>query len=242
MEDRIDGRKHDEIRPIKITRKFISHTEGSVFIEMGKTRIVCTASVEDKVPPFLKGKGSGWITAEYDMIPKSAPIRIIRPQVAGKISGRTHEIQRLIGRSLRCAVDMNKLGEKTIWLDCDVIEADGGTRTAAITGSFIALFDCLHSLVDRKILPEIPITDFVAAVSLGIVKDDILIDLCFAEDSAAQVDMNVVMNSSGKFIEIQSSAEGYPFYREKFDIMLDKASKAISKIIGHQKKILSQNI
>ena len=242
MGDRIDGRKHDEIRPIKITRKFISHTEGSVFIEMGKTRIICTASVEDKVPPFLKGKGSGWITAEYDMIPKSAPIRIIRPQVAGKISGRTHEIQRLIGRSLRCAVDMNKLGEKTIWLDCDVIEADGGTRTAAITGSFIALFDCLHSLVDRKILPEIPITDFVAAVSLGIVNDDALIDLCFAEDSAAQVDMNVVMNSSGKFIEIQSSAEGYPFYREKFDTMLDKASKAISEIIGHQKKILSQNI
>ena len=242
MEDRIDGREHDETRPIKITRKFISHTEGSVFIEMGKTRIVCTASVEDKVPPFLKGKGSGWITAEYDMIPKSAPTRIIRPQVTGKISGRTHEIQRLIGRSLRCAVDMKKLGEKTIWLDCDVIEADGGTRTAAITGSFIALFDCLHSLVDRKILPEIPITDFVAAVSLGIVNDDILMDLCFAEDSAAQVDMNVVMNSSGKFIEIQSSAEGYPFYREKFDIMLDKASKAISEIIGYQKKILSQDI
>jgi len=242
MEDRIDGRKHDEIRPIKITRKFISHTEGSVFIEMGKTRIVCTASVEDKVPPFLKGKGSGWVTAEYDMIPKSAPTRIIRPQVIGKISGRTHEIQRLIGRSLRCAVDMKKLGEKTIWLDCDVIEADGGTRTAAITGSFIALFDCLHSLVDRKILPEIPITDFVAAVSLGIVNDDILIDLCFAEDSAAQVDMNVVMNSSDKFIEIQSSAEGYPFYREKFDTMLDKASKAISEIIGYQKKILSQDI
>ena len=242
MEDRIDGRKYDEIRPIKITRKFISHTEGSVFIEMGKTRIVCTASVEDKVPPFLKGKGSGWITAEYDMIPKSAPTRIIRPQVTGTISGRTHEIQRLIGRSLRCAVDMKKLGEKTIWLDCDVIEADGGTRTAAITGSFIALFDCLHSLVDRKILPEIPITDFVAAVSLGIVNDDILIDLCFAEDSAAQVDMNVVMNSSGKFIEIQSSAEGYPFYREKFDIMLDKASKAISEIISYQKKILSQDI
>lgn len=242
VNSRKDGRKNDEVRKIKITRKYISHTDGSVFIEMGNTRIVCTASVEDKVPPFLKGKGSGWITAEYDMIPKASPIRIIRPQVTGKIAGRTHEIQRLIGRSLRCAVDMKKLGEKTIWIDCDVIEADGGTRTASITGSFIALFDCLQSLVTQKVLEEMPITDFVAAISLGIVGGDILIDLCFEEDSSAQVDMNVVMNSSGKFIEIQSSAEGNLYSRDDFNIMLDKATRAINDITILQKKILSQKI
>ncbi len=241
-EGRIDGRKNDEVRKIKITRKYISHTDGSVFIEMGNTRIVCTASVENKVPPFLKGKGSGWITAEYDMIPRAAPVRIIRPQVAGKITGRTHEIQRLIGRSLRCAVDMEKLGERTIWIDCDVIEADGGTRTASITGSFIALFDCLRSLVTQKILEEMPITDFIAAISLGIVEGNILVDLCFEEDSAAQVDMNIVMSSSGKFIEIQSSAEGDPYSRDDFNIMLDKATKAINDITVFQKKILSQKI
>lgn len=242
MGSRIDGRKNDEVRKIKITRKYISHADGSVFIEMGNTRIVCTASVENKVPPFLKGKGSGWITAEYDMIPRAAPVRIIRPQVAGKITGRTHEIQRLIGRSLRCAVDMVKLGERTIWIDCDVIEADGGTRTASITGSFIALFDCLRSLVTQKILEEMPITDFIAAISLGIVEGNILIDLCFEEDSAAQVDMNIVMSSSGKFIEIQSSAEGDPYSRDDFNIMLDKATKAINDITVFQKKILSQKI
>lgn len=242
MASRIDGRKNDEIRKIKITRNYISHTPGSIFIEMGNTRIVCTASIEDKVPPFLKGKGSGWITAEYDMIPKSSPIRIIRSQVSGKINGRTHEIQRLIGRSLRCAVDMKKIGEKTIWIDCDVIEADGGTRTAAITGSFIALFDCLQSLVTQKILTELPITDFVAAVSVGIIDGSILVDLCFAEDSTAQVDMNVVMNSSNKYIEIQSTAEGEPYLREDFNKMLDKATDAINEIIGFQKKVLSQGI
>jgi ribonuclease PH len=241
-EGRIDGRKNDEVRKIKITRKYISHTDGSVFIEMGNTRIVCTASVEDKVPPFLKGKRSGWITAEYGMIPKAAPVRIIRPQVAGKIAGRTHEIQRLIGRSLRCTVDMKKLGERTIWIDCDVIESDGGTRTASITGSFIALFDCLQSLVTHKILEEMPITDFIAAISLGIVEGNILVDLCFEEDSAAQVDMNIVMSSGGKFIEIQSSAEGDPYSRDDFNIMLDKATKAINDITVFQKKILSQKI
>jgi ribonuclease PH len=242
MASRIDGRKNDEIRKIKITRNYISHTPGSVFIEMGNTRIVCTASIEDKVPPFLKGKGCGWITAEYDMIPRSSPVRIIRSQVTGKINGRTHEIQRLIGRSLRCAVDMKKIGEKTIWIDCDVIEADGGTRTAAITGSFIALFDCLQSLVTQKILTELPITDFVAAVSVGIIDSSILVDLCFAEDSTAQVDMNVVMNSSNKYIEVQSTAEGEPYTREDFNKMLDKATDAINEIIGLQKKILSQGI
>jgi ribonuclease PH len=235
---RVDGRKNNEIRNIKITRKYISHLDGSVFIEMGNTRIICTATIEEKVPPFLKGKGSGWITAEYDMIPMSSPVRIIRSQVTGRINGRTHEIQRLIGRSLRCAVDLTRMGERTVWIDCDVIEADGGTRTAAITGSYVALFDCLQSIVSKGVIEEMPITDFIAAVSVGIVNGNILVDLCFAEDSLATVDMNVVMNSSGKFIEIQSTAEGCPFLRDDFNTMLDKAAEAINNIMEHQKKVL----
>jgi len=242
MGKRIDGRKDDEVREIKITRNYISHAPGSVFIEMGKTRIVCTATVEEKVPPFIRGKGTGWITAEYDMIPRSAPQRIIRPQVIGKINGRTHEIQRLIGRSFRAAVDLKKLGERTIWIDCDVIEADGGTRTASITGGFVALFDCLHSMVDTKIIEEMPITNFIAAISVGIVNGEVLIDLCFREDSQADVDMNVVMNSGGEFIEIQSTAEGNTFGKEIFLQMLGKSAKAIGDIISLQKKILSQKI
>jgi len=242
MGKRIDGRKDDEVREIKITRNYISHAPGSVFIEMGKTRIVCTATVEEKVPPFIRGKGTGWITAEYDMIPRSAPQRIIRPQAIGKINGRTHEIQRLIGRSFRAAVDLKKLGERTIWIDCDVIEADGGTRTASITGGFVALFDCLHSLVDKKIIEEMPITNFIAAISVGIVNGEVLIDLCFGEDSQADVDMNVVMNSGGEFIEIQSTAEGNTFGKEIFLQMLDKSAKAVGNIISLQKKILSQKI
>ncbi len=242
MANRTDGRHLDEIREIKITRRYISHTEGSVFIEAGNTRIICTATVEDRVPPFLKGKGMGWITAEYDMIPRSAPARIIRPQVSGKITGRTHEIQRLIGRALRCGVDLSKLGERTIWIDCDVIEADGSTRTTSITGSFVALFDCLHKMVDEKILDEMPIENFIAAVSVGIVNGKIMVDLNFIEDSAAQVDMNVIMDSSGRFIEIQASAENYPFYREEFNKLMDLASGAIDNIISYQKQVLSQGI
>lgn len=242
MVERIDGRKKDEIRKIKITRNYISHADGSVFIEMGKTRIVCTATVEDKVPRFLAGKGSGWITAEYDMIPSAAPQRIVRAQTAGRINGRTHEIQRLIGRSLRSVVDLNKIGERTIWIDCDVIEADGGTRTASITGSFIALFDCMHSMIERKIIDIIPVERFLAAVSVGIVDGEILVDLCFKEDSKAQVDMNVVMNSRDELIEVQSTAEVTPFSREDFDKMLEKATIAIKEIIEIQKKILSQNL
>ena len=242
MFKRIDGRKKDEIRKIKITRNYISHADGSVFIEMGKTRVVCTATVEDKVPRFLSGKGSGWITAEYDMIPGAAPQRIIRAQTAGRINGRTHEIQRLIGRSLRAVVDLNKIGARTIWIDCDVIEADGGTRTASITGSFIALFDCMHSMVERKIIDIMPVERFLAAVSVGIVDGEILVDLCFEEDSKAQVDMNVVMNSRSELIEVQSTAEISPFSREEFDKMLGKSSVAIEEIIEIQKKILSQNL
>jgi len=242
MVKRIDGRKKDEIRKIKITRNYISHSDGSVFIEMGRTRIVCTATVEDKIPKFLAGKGSGWITAEYDMIPGAAPQRIIRAQTLGRINGRTHEIQRLIGRSLRSVADLNKIGERTIWIDCDVIEADGGTRTASITGSFIALFDCMHSLIEKKIIEVMPIENFLAAVSVGIVDGEILVDLCFEEDSKAQVDMNVVMNSKGELIEVQSTAEVNPFSRENFDKMLEKATNAVKEIIEIQKRILSQSL
>ena len=227
MSERLDGRKNTDIREIKITRKYISHADGSVFIEMGNTRIVCTATCEDKVPPFLRGKGKGWITAEYDMIPGSTPQRVIRPQASGRINGRTHEIQRLIGRSLRAAVDLDRIGERTIWIDCDVIEADGGTRTASITGSFIALFDCLQGMIEKKILDEMPIESFVAAISVGIVDGDVMVDLCFSEDSRAEVDMNVVANSKDNLIEVQSTAEGTPFSREEFDDMLGKAMEAI---------------
>ena len=242
MAERIDGRKNDEIREVKVSRNYISHTEGSVLIEMGNTRVICTATVEDKVPLFLRGKSTGWITAEYDMIPRSAPQRIVRPQVMGRINGRTHEIQRLIGRSLRAVVDLEKLEGKTVWIDCDVIEADGGTRTASITGGFIALFDCMHSLVEKGVISEIPIEAFLAAISVGIVDDEILVDLCFKEDSRAQVDMNVVMNSKDQLIEVQSTAENRSFSREEFDEMLNKSAKAIDKIINFQKKILSQKI
>jgi len=242
MVKRIDNRKNDRLREIKVTRNYISHADGSVFIEMGKTRIVCTATVEDKVPRFLAGKGSGWITAEYDMIPGAALQRIVRAQTTGRINGRTHEIQRLIGRSLRAVVDLNKIGERTVWIDCDVIEADGGTRTASITGSFIALFDCMHSMIEKKIIDTMPIENFLAAVSVGIVDGEILVDLCFEEDSRAQVDMNVVMDSKGELIEVQSTAELSPFSREDFDKMLEEATSAIKEIIEIQKKILSQDL
>ncbi len=242
MADRIDGRKNNEIREIKLTRNFISHADGSVFIEMGKTRIVCTATVEDKVPRFLMGKGKGWITAEYGMLPASAQRRIVRAQSLGRINGRTHEIQRLIGRSLRGTVDLNKIGERTIWLDCDVIEADGGTRTASITGSFVALFDCIQSMIERKMITEMVIENFLAAVSIGIVGGETMVDLCFTEDSTAEVDMNVVMNSKGKLIEVQSTAEGAPYSREDFNQMLEMSAGAIESIIELQKKTLSQGL
>jgi len=235
---RIDGRRNDQIRGIKITRNYISHAEGSVFIEMGNTRVICTATIDEKVPPFLRGKGQGWITAEYDMLPRSAPQRIIRPQVAGKISGRFHEIQRLIGRSLRAVIDLSLIGERTVWIDCDVVEADGGTRTAAINGSFLALYDCMSSLVSSQKIPEMPIKCFLAAISVGIVNEQVMADLCFAEDSSAQVDMNVVMDSTGKFVEIQASAEGLPFAREQFNFMMDISEKALREIIDMERKTI----
>ncbi|MCX6347021.1 MAG: ribonuclease PH [Actinobacteria bacterium] len=238
MNSRIDGRSNDELRPINVTRNYISHAEGSVFIEVGKTRVICTATIEEKVPQFQKGKGLGWVTAEYDMIPRSTQVRIIRPQTIGKIGGRTHEIQRLIGRSLRGVVDFKKLGERTIWIDCDVIEADGGTRCAAITGGFVALYDCCRHLVEQKIISEMPVSDFLAAISVGIVNGEIMADLCFAEDSTAEVDMNVVMNSQGNLIEVQSTAEYKAFSREDFNKLLDLSVFSIEKLFEVQKMAL----
>lgn len=238
MSTRINGRSNDELRQVKVTRNYISHAEGSAFIEVGKTRVICTATVEEKVPPFQRGKGIGWVTAEYDMIPRSAQVRIIRPQTTGKIKGRTHEIQRLIGRSLRGVVDFQKLGERTIWIDCDVIEADGGTRCASITGGYIALFDCCRYLVEQKIITEMPVSDFLAAISVGIVNGEIMADLCFAEDSTAEVDMNVVMNSKGNLIEVQSTAENKAFSREDFNKLLDLSMVSIEKLFLIQKKVL----
>jgi ribonuclease PH len=238
MDKRIDGRANDELRPVNVTRNYISHAEGSVFIEVGKTRLICTATIEEKVPAFQKGKGLGWVTAEYDMIPRSTQVRIIRPQTTGKIGGRTHEIQRLIGRSLRGVVDFQKLGERTVWIDCDVIEADGGTRCAAITGGFIALFDCCRHLADKKIITEMPVGDFLAAVSVGIVNGEIMADLCYEEDSSAEVDMNVVMNSKGNLVEVQSTAENKAFSRDEFNKMLDLSISSIEKLFDIQRKAL----
>lgn len=232
---RSDGRRPDELRPVKITRDYISVAEGSVLIEMGNTRLICTASMEDRVPQFLKDQKRGWITAEYSMLPRATDIRTIRESVQGRVGGRTHEIQRLIGRSLRSVVDMEALGERTIWLDCDVIQADGGTRTAAITGAFICLSDALEHALSIGIISKNPIRDYVAAVSVGVVDGQPMLDLCYEEDSRAEVDMNVVMTGSGLFVEIQGTAESRPFDRSALDELLGLARGGIGKLIEKQK-------
>lgn len=237
---RNDGRTADQLRPVKITRKFILHAEGSVLIEVGDTKVICTATVDEKVPPFLKGAGKGWVTAEYAMLPRSAPVRIIREAAKGKISGRTHEIQRLVGRVLRSIVDLKALGERTVIIDCDVIQADGGTRTASITGSFVALIDALGKLVEQKALPRIPVHEYLAAVSVGKVKGEILLDLAYGEDSAAEVDMNVVMTNTGKFVEVQGTAEEMPFSREEFNNLITYAEKGIGELVAIQKQALGE--
>ena len=211
---------------------------GSVLIEMGETKVICTVSMEEKVPPFLKGTNQGWLTAEYGMLPGSTPERKVRDVVKGAINGRSQEIQRLIGRSLRAVVDFSKLGERTIWIDADVIQADGGTRTAAITGAFVALYDALEKLKREGIIKEIPIREFVAAVSVGIVDGEILLDLSANEDMRAEVDMNVVMTESGKFVEIQGTAEKTPFTHEQLQHMLNLAKQGIMRLIEIQKKTL----
>lgn len=231
---RSDGRDADKIRKITITRNYNKYAEGSCLIELGNTRVICTATVEESVPPFLKNTGSGWVTAEYGMLPRSCQTRIQR----GKDSGRTHEIQRLIGRSLRAVSEIKKLGERTIWIDCDVIQADGGTRTASITGSFIALTDALHKLKEEGLIQKLCLKDIVAATSVGIVNGSLLLDLTYSEDSQAEVDMNVVMTGSGQLIEIQGTAERKTFSKEQMDAMLNLARNGITQLVETQRKTL----
>ncbi len=231
---RIDGRGADKIRKVTITRNYIKYPEGSCLIELGNTKVICTASVEETVPSFLRNSGTGWVTAEYGMLPRSCNSRIPR----GKDSGRTYEIQRLVGRTLRSVIDMKSLGERTIWIDCDVIQGDGGTRTASITGSFIALVDALQKLKKDGKIKSVPVADYVAATSVGILDGNLILDLCYEEDSKAEVDMNVIMTGSGDFIEIQGTAERKPFSKEKMDTMLELAKKGISELFIVQRKLV----
>jgi ribonuclease PH len=233
---RSDGRANNQMRPVTVTPDYISHAEGSALIEFGKTRVLCVATIEDGVPPWLTGRGQGWITAEYAMLPRAGTQRSRRESVTGKIGGRTHEIQRLIGRSLRAAVDLRALGEHTITLDCDVIQADGGTRTAAITGAWIALQRATKRLTARKTLRVDPVRVGVAAVSVGIVKGATLLDLAYDEDSKAEVDANVVMTSKGEFIEVQGTAEGKPFTRAQLDELLALAESGIHSLLDIQQR------
>lgn len=237
---RIDGRGPDELRPVRILRHYNKYAEGSVLIEMGDTRVICTASVDDKVPPFLKGTGKGWVTAEYGMLPRATEVRTLREAAKGRQGGRTLEIQRLIGRSLRAVVDLQALGERTIQLDCDVIQADGGTRTASITGAFVALTDACQRLVQSGVLSALPIKDFVAAVSVGMVDGEPCLDLCFAEDSGAAVDMNVVMTGGGRFVEVQGTGEEATFGRDDMDRLLGLAEKGIAELVRYQKEVLGE--
>lgn len=239
---RPDGRRLDEMRPVTITRDFIRHAEGSVLIAVGDTKVVCTASVEDRVPQFLRDTGQGWVTAEYGMLPRSTKTRTPRETSAGRPSGRTFEIQRLIGRSLRSVTDLPALGERTVWIDCDVIQADGGTRTAAITGAFIALADALQAMRQNSQIHTLPLKDFVAATSVGIVDGQVVLDLCYAEDSIAEVDMNVVMTGAGKFIEVQGTAEESPFDRSQLDAMLQMAANGVRDLIAMQRKLLAERV
>lgn len=235
---RNSGRQPGQMRPIKIIKNFIDHPAGSVLIQCGGTKVVCAASIEDRVPGFLRDKNSGWVTAEYSMIPSSTHTRTPREASKGKLSGRTQEIQRLIGRSIRAVVDLEKLGERTLWIDCDVIQADGGTRCASITGAFVALCLALKKLKKEKKISEIPIRDYVAAVSVGIVKGQKLLDLDYSEDSSAEVDMNVIKTGSGRFVEIQGTAESAPFDEKDMTGLLSLADKGIKELIAVQKKAI----
>jgi len=235
---RPDGRKPTQIRPVKIVRDFNIYAEGSVLIEVGNTKVIITASVEEKVPPFLRGTGQGWITAEYSMLPRSTESRNIREVVKGAPSGRTQEIQRLIGRSLRGVVDLKKLGERTLWVDCDVIQADGGTRVASITGAFIAVADAMIKITQEGLVNQNPLKDYVAAISTGIVGKEVVLDLNFKEDSSAKVDMNLVMTGSGDFVEVQATGEEYSFSQEEFNKMLEYGKLGIQKLIHIQKQFV----
>jgi ribonuclease PH len=235
---RADGRRRDQVRPVKITRDFIKYAEGSVLIEMGGTKVICTASVEEKVPPFLKDKGRGWVTAEYAMLPRATLDRTPREAVKGKQGGRTLEIQRLVGRALRAVTDMAEMSERTIWIDCDVIQADGGTRTASITGAFVALADAFSVLKKRNVIKKRPLMDYLAAVSVGKVRGEIMVDLAYEEDSLAEVDMNLVMTGRGRFVEVQGTAEHVPFEKKDLDEFLGLGWDAIQGLVMLQKELI----
>ena len=234
-----DGRRPDELRPLVLRRRYSKYAEGSVLIELGDTRVVCTVSVEERVPPWLRGAGQGWLTAEYGMLPRSTQERSPRDATTGRVGGRVHEIQRLIGRSLRAVVDLERLGERTIWIDCDVLQADGGTRTASITGAFVAVMDALMLLKRTGAVPKLPVREFLAATSVGIVDGVPILDLTFAEDSRARVDMNVVMTESGKFVEIQGTGEGAAFTKAEASALTALAERGIVTLIAKQREVLA---
>ena len=235
---RNDGRRPDQLRPVVITPRYIKHAEGSALIEVGDTRVICTVSVEERVPSFLKGSGEGWITCEYGMLPRSTGTRSQREVSKGRPSGRTHEIQRLIGRSLRAVVDLKALGERTLWIDCDVIQADGGTRTASITGAFVALVEALRHLKAKTAFVDLPVTDFVAATSVGRVDGRILLDLNYEEDSKAEVDMNIVKTGDGRFVEVQGTAEEQPFSQDDLSALMAAADAGICQLVAIQRTVL----
>jgi ribonuclease PH len=237
---RIDNRDPAEPRPTRLTPNYLMHAEGSVLIEVGRTRVICSASIEDRVPPFLRNSGKGWVTGEYGMLPRATSTRTTREAATGKLGGRTQEIQRLIGRSLRSVTRMGDLGERTIWIDCDVIQADGGTRTAAITGGFVALVLALQTLRAKGLLGRLPIDDYVAATSVGVVGGTPILDLAYEEDSRAEVDMNVIKTGRGQFIEVQGTAEGQPFDRATLDALLELADVGIGRLVELQKEIVGQ--
>jgi len=239
---RPDGRRNNEMRKVRIKRNYIKPAEGSVLIEVGDTRVICTATIEERVPSFLRDQKKGWITAEYGMIPRATSVRTARESTTGKTGGRTMEIKRLIGRALRAVINLDVLGERTIWLDCDVIQADGGTRTASITGAYIALHDAVGLAMSKGLINKDPITESLAAVSVGIVRGEPMLDICYAEDSSADVDMNVVMTGSGKIVEIQGTAEAEPFSRDMLDSLLGLAEKGIGELIKIQTEILATNM
>ena len=234
---RPDGRRNNEMRAVKITRNYIDTAEGSVLIEIGKTRVICTASMEEKVPAFLKDKNRGWVTAEYSMLPRATQTRTNREASMGRVGGRTHEIQRLIGRALRSVVDLSVLGQRTFWIDCDVIRADGGTRTAAITGSFICLADAFYLAMQKGLIAKNPLKGYLAAISVGMVAKQPMLDLCYEEDSSAEVDMNIVMTGNGDMVEIQGTAEGAPFSVQNLDELIKLAKEGIDGLISLQKDI-----
>lgn len=237
---RIDGRALDEMRRVKIERNFTKHSQGSVLIEMGETKVICTAIIEDKVPPFLKNSGKGWITAEYSMLPSSTQVRKIRESSRGKVEGRTQEIQRLIGRALRSVVDLDAIGERTIWIDCDVIQADGGTRTASVTGAFVALVDALSTLVANNHISKLPIRSYVSAISVGIVNGTPMLDLCYEEDSNAKVDMNIIMTDKDEFVELQGTGEAAPFNNNDLMELIRLGVLGTSQLIMEQKRALGE--